>query len=217
MTSGSDSNSVETGGIRRILWLVDRGLTGLVKVVLVLAFGSILILSGAQALLRNFSISVPDGIDPFLHRMVLWVGLLGAVLAVRSRSHIKLDLAAHLLSPTVQHWVEKGLALVSAGVCGRLAMASWVFVMSERDAALGSGGELAMLGPLPMWAYTGIIPVAFGLMGVSFLFSLGLPPVEATLQSLSEAEMRALLEAQGAPRSDVETEASHAKTSREDA
>lgn len=164
---------------------LKRGLTGLdhllarlVQGGLVLAFASILFLSAGQSLLRNFSVSIPDWIDPFLHRMVLWVGLLGAVLAVRAQAHVKLDLASHLLPARVQPWLEKLLALVSLLVCGLLARASWTFVMSEREAAMSSGADIPTMLGVPVWAYTTIIPLAFGLMAVSFGLSTVLPPTQ---------------------------------------
>jgi len=169
---------------KRGLELLDRLLTRLVQGGLVLAFASILFLSAGQSLLRNFSMSIPDWIDPFLHRMVLWVGLLGAVLAVRAQAHIKLDLASHLLPKRIQPWLEKLLALVSLGVCVLLAQASWTFVMSEREAALSSGAEIPTMLGVPVWAYTTVIPLAFGLMAVSFGLSTVLPPAPGFQTSL---------------------------------
>lgn len=147
---------------RSVLLTLDRVLTHTIQAAVAVAFLCLMGLSAGQALMRNLSISVPGWMDPFSHRMVLWVGFLGAVLAVRAHRHIKLDLAAHLVPERLKRPVDLLIAFVSAGLCLLLAKASWTFVLSERD-----NSDASVMG-VPGWIYASVIPLTFALMGLQF-------------------------------------------------
>jgi len=78
-----------TGGLR---WL-DRIENGLIAV-LVLAM---VLLAGAQILLRNLFDSGIEWADPLLRALVLWTAMLGALAAARDDKHIGLDLVTHFV------------------------------------------------------------------------------------------------------------------------
>lgn len=158
-----------TGGPLELLRRFSQRLRRLMVWVLVMAFGLLLVLSISQALLRNTGQSVPVWMDPLSHRLVLWVGLLGGILAVSAHSHIKLDVASQLLPESVRGWVQRGLSLFSAGVCVLLAKASLKFVQDE--AALSE----ATLAGMPSWIFAVIIPLSFAGMGLQFVLEALVP------------------------------------------
>lgn len=168
----------------RLLRRLSHALRSVVLVGVVVAFGLLLLTSVSQAILRNLGQSVPVWLDPLSHRLVLWVGLLGAILAVSTHSHIKLDLAAHLLPDRIQAGVQRGLALLSAGVCGLLAKASLTFVQAE--AALSD----ATLAGVPSWIFAVIIPLSFGAMALQFGLE-AVVPTESERQPLRRSASQA--------------------------
>lgn len=158
-----------TGGPLELLRRFSQHLRRLTVWVVVMAFGLLLVLSISQALLRNTGQSVPVWMDPLSHRLVLWVGLLGGILAVSAHSHIKLDVASQLLPASVRGWVQRGMSLFSAGVCVLLAKASLTFVQDE--AALSD----ATLAGVPSWIFAAIIPFSFVGMGLQFVLEALVP------------------------------------------
>ncbi|WP_301387165.1 TRAP transporter small permease subunit, partial [Thalassolituus sp. UBA2590] len=64
--------------------------------VLVLLLLAMIILAGYDILARSIFGGGVSWIPPLLRVMVLWIGLLGALLATRSREHISIDLISKL-------------------------------------------------------------------------------------------------------------------------
>ena len=77
-------------------WL-ERIENGLIAV-LVLAM---VLLAGAQILLRNLASSGIDWADPLLRAMVLWAAMLGALAVARVEKHIVLGLVGRRSHPAV--------------------------------------------------------------------------------------------------------------------
>ena len=105
---------------------------------------------------------------PLLRIMVLWLGLLGALFATRSREHIAIDLINRLGGPTLKRWLLVVTSLFSATICLIIAYHSKVFVESAYE-----WGDVAFEG-LPAWPFQLIIPVTFGFMAIRFLLHTGL-------------------------------------------
>lgn len=158
MSSGGSS-------LKTLAGTLDRGLARLEEAGALLAFLSLLGFSALGMGIRLLGITVPDWIEPLCHRLVLWLGFLGACLAVRSRAHIKLDLSQTLLPAQAQASVALLIAPLSGLLCLVLAHASWGFVLEEKAADAGT------LAGIPAWIYPLIIPVGFMLMGLHFLLA----------------------------------------------
>ena len=112
-----------TGGLR---WL-DRIENGLIAV-LVLAM---VLLAGAQILLRNLFDSGIEWADPLLRALVLWTAMLGALAAAREDKHIGLDLVTHFVrgrTKRVLRFVALGFALIA------LRLAIHAFLPPKSDA-----------------------------------------------------------------------------------
>ena len=105
--------------------------------------------------------------DPLLRYLVLWSGLLGAVVATRNNKHIAIDLISHLVSKPVLQWLQAVIQLFSLLVCLLLTYASVAFVINE---ASFTSGQI-ILG-LSSWQLNLIFPLSFALISLHFLVIL---------------------------------------------
>ena len=64
-------------------------------------------MAASQVVLRNFFDSGLYWSDSLVRVAVLWVALVGAMVASRDDSHIRIDLVSRLVAPTYQHWVQR--------------------------------------------------------------------------------------------------------------
>lgn len=104
--------------------------------------------------------------DSLVKHLVLWITFLGAGLASRSRSHIKINLADKLLTHSVKQVVQTVVDLFSAFICGVLAYASFSFVLMEYESGTTFG-----ITEIPVWILEAIIPVGFAIIALRFVFS----------------------------------------------
>jgi C4-dicarboxylate transporter DctQ subunit len=126
----------------------------------VLLLGALVALAPLQLLLRNaFDAGIP-WLDPLLRALVLWLGLLGALVASRGDRHIHVDLLARLLPPRSRMAAAVATSLFAAVVAGFLAWHGGRFVGSEL--ALGSHA----FGAVPAAAVESVIPLAFAGMAL---------------------------------------------------
>ena len=140
-----------------------------------LAAASILLLIGlslTQIVARNVFDTGFPGMDKLGRQLVLYVAFLGAALAVTLDRHIRVDIAAHWLSPDWRARLYRPFCLLSAVVCAlfldaavRFLQQAWLFSpVSER--------WLVMLAV--------IIPAGYFLLLVHFLLESiigrGTPP-----------------------------------------
>ncbi len=102
-------------------------------------------------------------IPPTLRVMVLWVGLLGALVATRSREHIAIDLINRLAGDRVKRWLSVLTSAFAAVVCGVIGWHAGEFVRYAWEF-----GDVAF-GRVPAWPLQLIIPLSFGLMAVRFV------------------------------------------------
>jgi TRAP-type C4-dicarboxylate transport system permease small subunit len=102
-------------------------------------------------------------IDVLLRQLVLVVGFLGAMVAVRRREHITIDAVGQLIEGRVRHTVDAVTSLVAVGVCAVLAMSGWQLV------ELGMRHPRDLLPWAPQWTFQVMFPAGFGLMALHFL------------------------------------------------
>lgn len=128
------------------------------------------LLAGAQILLRNVFDSGFAWAEPVLRALVLWSAMLGAVIATREDQHIGLDFIGRFVSG-VKLRVARFIALAFAAVlCALMAWHSWGLVQLDRE-----GGTDGVVG-IPAWVLELILPMGFGLMALRFLIRSVLPP-----------------------------------------
>jgi TRAP-type C4-dicarboxylate transport system permease small subunit len=134
----------------------------------------LVVLAGAQIVLRDVFHTGLSFADPLMRQLVLWTGMLGALAAVRDDKHIALDVLQRFLSPPAQK-VARMLTLgFAAVVCALLAYYSYSMVLVDFD-----GGSPSPLAGLPAWSAETILPVGFGLMALRFLLRAFAPPAHA--------------------------------------
>jgi TRAP-type C4-dicarboxylate transport system permease small subunit len=131
---------------------------------------SLVVLAGAQILLRNVFDSGFAWAEPLLRALVLWSAMLGAVIATREDQHIGLDFIGRWVSG-VKLRIARFIALTFAAVlCGLMAWHSWALVQLDLE-----GGTEGVLG-ISAWMLELILPLGFGLMALRFLIRSVLPP-----------------------------------------
>ena len=103
--------------------------------------------------------------DPSLRLLVLWLGLLGAMVATRENHHIRIDLIPQYLPPRLKRPVARVTDLFSAVVCLLLAWHGGRFVLFEAE------DGMLFIVLFPIWLAELIIPLAFGIIGLRFLLN----------------------------------------------
>jgi TRAP-type C4-dicarboxylate transport system permease small subunit len=136
------------------------------EVVLLLLVAAMILLACLQIALRDVWGGGLSWADPLLRVMVLWAGLLGAVVATKMDKHISIDLASHFLPRGIFRWLRVVRYVFATGVCMVLAWVSVDFVRQE--ALQGSGQEMAGLAS---WQLNLVFPIAFA--GITLRFLVG--------------------------------------------
>ena len=124
---------------------------------------AMILLAGIDILARWIFGGGISWVPPLLRVMVLWLGLLGALLATRSREHIAIDVINRMVSPAVNCVLQAATQLFAAVVCLIIAYHSQLFVNMARDF-----NDIAF-AQIPAWPMQIIIPFAFAGMGLRFL------------------------------------------------
>lgn len=146
--------------VQRVLHRLEIGF-------LVLLVACLLALTCGQILMRNlFSITFL-GSESLVRHLVLWIGLVGALVATRLDKHIRIDAALRLLPARVRAIALGCADCFAAALCAYLAYIAGGFVLDER--AFGTTAFFAV----PAWIAQLCFPLVFGLMGLRFLLQGG--------------------------------------------
>jgi len=145
--------------LERIQVVLHRIEDSLLVAILILMIG----LTALQILLRNlFGGGIIWG-DILVRVLVLWIGLVGAMVATRQNKHISIDLVARYLPKVFSLPVKAVVELFAAVVCALAAYYSFIFVYAE----FYDGGTA--FGKVPVWVCQAIMPLGFGVMALRFL------------------------------------------------
>ena len=139
---------------RWLNWLED----GVIVTILLL----MILLAVLQIVLRNFFGVSFVWVEPTLQNAVLWIGLLGAMIASRRDEHIRIDIASRFLSPAAHRWLAVAVDAFTAGICGLVAWTSMAFLRTEIEY------PSIAFAAVPSWALQMIIPVGFSVMAVRY-------------------------------------------------
>ncbi|HKE49048.1 MAG TPA: TRAP transporter small permease [Rhodanobacteraceae bacterium] len=154
-----------SGAARRIAGLIERIETALIAL-LVLAM---VLLAGAQILLRNVFETGFSWADPLLRAMVLWTAMLGALAAARDDKHIGLDLLTHFLHGRPKRIARVIALLFAAAVSAAMSWYGWNLV----EVDFGGGTSIA---GMPGWVIESILPVGFALLAIRLAVRAFMPP-----------------------------------------
>ena len=133
---------------------------------LILSLLSMLTMALAQIVMRNLFDSGFLWAESFLRILVLWVAMLGAMVATRERNHINIDILSRYLSDKAMLPVKVLTGLFAAVICMLCAYHSIEFIQYEYE------DETIAFGVIPVWVCQSIIPVGFFSMGLRFFISV---------------------------------------------
>jgi TRAP-type C4-dicarboxylate transport system permease small subunit len=140
-----------------------RVLRGIESGLLVLLLAGMIALAAWQVLARLFFDSGLNWGDAFVRVLVLWIAMLGAMIAARTDDHIRIDLLAKVLSPGAQRIARRLSALITAVVLALFTWASLGFVLTEYE-----DGAIAFAS-VPAWMCESIMPFAAAVMCLRYL------------------------------------------------
>lgn len=161
--------------MKAVLGLVYR----LENTILMSVLITMIFMAVMQIVLRNLLGGGVVWAESLLRVLVLWVALLGAMVATRDKGHISIDIAARYLPERLLVFVNTLVSLFSAGICGVVFWYSLAFVRIEYE------DQTIAFASVPTWLCESIIPFAFLIMslrfvGQAFLGLSGNGPPEAT-------------------------------------
>ena len=131
--------------------------------VLVSALVSMLVMAVVQIALRNFFDAGLLWAESFLRILVLWIAMLGAMVATRESNHISIDALSRFLDPRLNQVIQIAVSCFSAVICFIVAYYAVEFVRYEYL------DETIAFGDVPTWVCQSIIPVGFLVMSLRFL------------------------------------------------
>ncbi len=130
---------------------------------LVFMLTAMIILAGLQIIMRNVFQSGFIETDSILRVLVLWVGMIGAVVATRERRHISVDVLTRYLSEKSKQYVDVIINLFVAVVCGLLATHSMRMLLVDY-----TEGSIAF-SKVPTWLLESILPIAFSIITLRYM------------------------------------------------
>ena len=123
---------------------------------------SMILLSVTDILMRNFFSGGILWIPPLLRVLVLWLGMLGALMASRQQEHIAVDVLSRMLPAKGKQISNIISCLFTSAVCLFIAYHSYLFVESTFEY------EDLGFNDIPMWIFQAVIPFAFIMMAIRF-------------------------------------------------
>jgi TRAP-type C4-dicarboxylate transport system permease small subunit len=135
---------------------------------LVVLLAGMVLLAAAQIVARNLLGSGLLWADPSLRVMVLWVGMIGAMVATRYDKQISVDAVSRFAAPRARAMIRVVTDLFTAGVSAVVAWNAWRLLQDDRAAGT------TLFASVPMWVCELILPIAFAVIAVRYLIYAGL-------------------------------------------
>ncbi len=149
-------------GVQQIRIFEKQLINGLICLLL----AAMIILACLQIGMRTFFSGGILWADSILRYLVLWCGMLGAVVATREKKHIGIDVLGYLAPEQIKVWIALVIDLFSSLVA---AVLTWAAVTFVRNELLFGGPSLLSV---PSWAWNLIFPIAFTLITMHFLLAV---------------------------------------------
>ena len=144
---------------------IDECVAKVEKVAILLVLCTMVLVGSMGVVYRYLFLSSIVWVDELVRNLVLWFTCLGASLATKYRSHLKIDIFPLLLKGRVKMGLETVINLAACIICLFLLMTAWDFVFAQRQLE-----EMLYFVRLPMWIAVSIVPIAFGV--ITFRFGL---------------------------------------------
>jgi TRAP-type C4-dicarboxylate transport system permease small subunit len=149
----------EPSFVSRLLRMTAIVEDGLLVLILAVMVG----LAATQIVLRNLFDGAILWADPMLRVGVLWVGMIGAMVATRSDKQITVDAVSRFLPGRWKARVRVITDLFTAVVSAVVAWSALRLVLDDRAA----GGTAVAF--VPVWICEVVLPFAFGVIALRYL------------------------------------------------
>ncbi len=129
---------------------------------LVFILFAMITLAFSQIVMRNFFGTGTIWLDPLLRVLVLWTGLLGALVATRQDKQISVDVLTRILPEnlkTISNIITRSFAAIVSGI---IAWHSFKFLIDEWHS-----GVMAFAS-VPAWLTESIIPFGFTVIALRY-------------------------------------------------
>ncbi|UCD78359.1 MAG: TRAP transporter small permease [Desulfobacterales bacterium] len=163
------------------LHLLDEKISRVEQLMIAALLTVMILLAFSQIVLRNFFATGIDWADSLVRYLVVWVGFLGAAIAVREGKHITIEVVSRWVSGAGSRIIQSISYFFSVVICGLLTWAAIKFITFE----VQMGGTTFI--ELPVWIPELIIPVTFGLMTLRYALRL-LEELTKRLNRVRQAE-----------------------------
>ena len=140
-----------------------RGLHFVEDAILVGLLLAMIIMAVLQIFIRNFFDSGIFWGDGFVKVVVLWIGLMGAMIASRSHHHICMDVLSRFLPERFKRLSDLTVYVFTCIICALMTWHSLSFVFMEYQ------DGMTAFASVPVWICESIIPAAFGIMACRYL------------------------------------------------
>jgi TRAP-type C4-dicarboxylate transport system permease small subunit len=148
-----------------ILKQIDRFLEKIEGYLIVLILSLMILLSFGQMLMRNlFDMGILWG-DTLLRQWVLWLGFLGASIAVNHNKHISIDIFSSFSFLCWNRFCKSFTRFLAGIISGLLAWAAWSFIMFEKDS------QSVLFLDIPVWVFQTILPYSFMVITIRYIIS----------------------------------------------
>lgn len=152
--------------VRKIL-VIENWLTHVETWSLAAIFFTMLLISCVQVFLRKFG-SAMGWADEFNQNMVIYVGMFGAILAIKEGRHLTMDILTNFLPDKFKPYISFVVYLFVLLVVSILFRFSWMYMQYRIEFESHD-----MLFPwLSKSTLSVIFPLSFGLMFVHYIFRI---------------------------------------------
>ena len=131
---------------------------------LVIILLSMVLLAFSQIVMRNFFGTGTIWLDPLLRVLVLWIGLLGALVATRQDKQISVDVLTRMLPPGLKRLSKIITRTFAAIVSGIIAWHSFKFIIDEWHSGVTA------FASVPAWLPESILPFGFAIIALRYTF-----------------------------------------------
>jgi len=150
----------------KFFYMLDEHISRLEQILIAALLMVMILMAFSQIVLRNFfSTGIAWG-DSLVRYLVVWVGFIGAAIAVKEDKHITIDVLARWIARGGEGTIQAISHFSSAVICGLLTWAGIKFIWFEAQ----MGGTAVF--NLPVWVPEIIIPVTFALMTLRYTLRL---------------------------------------------
>lgn len=136
---------------------------------LALLLGSMIGIAACQVILRNFFDSGIYWGDSAVRVAVLWVAMVGAMVASRNDEHIRIDLVSHFVSAAVRPHMKRIVNLFTCLVLAIFAWSSLEFVQYEYE------DQTIAFASVPAWICEAIMPFGAAMMALRYALQVVVP------------------------------------------